>query len=130
MHLDHSIVLNSASDTPHGYEAWGGPPLQGTIEGSIVPCAAAGSVPFLPNDTLAVLHNLRDNHTKQAWTYYGFVDAFNPQTGWTNPDVIGIDVGVAMLMAENYRSEFVWKHYMQDPHVTRAMEKIGFVKKM
>ena len=24
-------------------------------------------------------------------THYGFVDAFNPNNGWVNPDVIGID---------------------------------------
>ncbi|ODM92506.1 hypothetical protein Ocin01_14180 [Orchesella cincta] len=119
----------TASDTPYGYDAWGGPPLQGKIDGSIVPCAAGGSVPFLPNDTLAVLHNLRDNYADQAWTHYGFVDAFNPVTGWTDPDVIGIDVGITVLMAENYRTEFVWKHYMQDPHVRRAMDAIGFVNK-
>jgi hypothetical protein len=35
---------------------------------------------------------------------YGFVDAFNPTGGWTNPDVIGIDVGITLLSAENLRT--------------------------
>jgi hypothetical protein len=109
-----------------GYIAWGGPPLLGEIDGTIVPCAAAGSVPFLPQETLAVLHNLVVNHTQQAWSPYGFVDAFNPLTGWTNPDVIGIDVGVTMLMAENYRTEFVWNYFMQNRNIQRAMNAIGF----
>ena len=30
---------------------------------------------------------------EQADPHYGFVDAFNPNTGWVNPDVIGIDAG-------------------------------------
>lgn len=121
--FDHFFILTKR------YDAWGGPPLQGRIEGSIVPCAAAGSVPFLPEETIAVLRNLMENHKEQAWTYYGFVDAFNPMTGWTNPDVIGIDVGITLLMAENYRSGFVWRHYMQHPHVKRAMDAIGFMNK-
>lgn len=32
----------------HGYTAWGGPPAKGPIDGTVVPCAAAGSLPFLP----------------------------------------------------------------------------------
>jgi hypothetical protein len=35
-----------------------------------------------------------------VWKRYGFVDAFN-HTGWMAPDVIGIDVGITLLMAEN-----------------------------
>lgn len=58
----------TASDTPYGYDAWGGPPLMGRIDGSIVPCAAAGSIPFLPQETIAVLKNIRVNHTAQAWS--------------------------------------------------------------
>ncbi|XP_035713570.1 uncharacterized protein LOC118438012 [Folsomia candida] len=117
----------TASDTPYGYDAWGGPPLMGQIDGSIVPCAAAGSVPFLPAETIAVLKNIRENHTAQAWTRYGFVDAFNPLTNWTNPDVIGIDVGITVLMAENYRTKFVWQNFMANQHIADAMNKIGFV---
>jgi hypothetical protein len=117
----------TASDTPYGYDAWGGPPLMGRIDGSIVPCAAAGSIPFLPQETIAVLKNIRVNHTAQAWSRYGFVDAFNPITNWTNPDVIGIDVGVTVLMADNYRNKFVWRNFMSSPHIQNSMNKIGFV---
>lgn len=45
---------------------------------------------------------------------------------WYNPDVIGIDVGVTILMAENYRTGFVWKYYMKDPQLQRAMNLVGF----
>ena len=38
----------TASDWQHGYATWGGPPLQGPVDGSVVPCATAGSLPFLP----------------------------------------------------------------------------------
>src|SRR5256885_6477650 len=40
----------SASDFQNGYTAWGGPPRMGPIDGSIVPCACGGSLPFLFDD--------------------------------------------------------------------------------
>ena len=40
----------SASDWQHGYTAWGGPPLMGPVDGSVVPSTAAGSLPFLPRE--------------------------------------------------------------------------------
>lgn len=114
----------TASDTPYGYDAWGGPPLMGKVDGSIVPCAAAGSLPFLPQDTIAVLKNLRQNFPR-SWDRYGFIDAFNPLIDWYNPDVIGIDLGITILMAENLRTGFIWETYMKDPQVLLSMEKVG-----
>ncbi len=61
----------------------------------------AGSIPFLPSETIAVLKNLNSSYSR-AWDRYGFIDAFNPVKNWYNPDVIGIDLGITVLMAENY----------------------------
>ena len=117
----------SASDSAHGYTAWGGPPEIGKLDGSIVPCAAGGSLPFLYDDCMTVLRNIRGRYgDKGAWGAYGFVDVFNPLTGWYNPDVIGIDVGATMLMAENQRSGFVWNTFMKNKEAQAAMEKVGF----
>lgn len=117
----------TASDSVGGYTAWGGPPPQGPIDGTVVPCAAGGSLPFLPDDCARVLRHIRA-HYPRAWGRYGFVDAFNPLTGWYNPDVIGIDVGITMLMAENHRTGFVWETFMKNPETTAAMRKVGFRK--
>ena len=38
----------TASDSAQGYVVWGGPPAMGPIDGTIVPAAAGGSLPFLP----------------------------------------------------------------------------------
>lgn len=70
----------SSSDSPRGYEAWGGPPAMGPIDGTIVRAAPGGSVSFLPDDTLAVLQNIHDRYPR-AWTRYGYINAFNPLTG-------------------------------------------------
>jgi len=117
----------TASDSKLGYVAWGGPPLLGPIDGSIVPSAAAGSMPFMFSESLGVLRKLRAQYGKQIWKKYGFVDAFNPLTGWSSQDVLGIDVGISMLMAENARSQFVWNTFMRNPETGLAMERAGFL---
>jgi len=114
----------TSSDSAGGYTAWGGPPTMGQIDGSIVPCAAGGSLPFAPADCIAVLRNIQTQYPK-AWQRYSFVDAFNPLTGWYDPDVIGIDLGITMLMAENQRSSFVWKTFMTAPEVFAAFSAVG-----
>lgn len=72
-----------------------------------------------------MLRNISQKFPK-SWQRYGFVDAFNPLTGWYDPDVIGIDVGITMLMAENQRTSFVWDTFMKNPEARGAMEKAGF----
>ena len=115
----------TASDSQRGYVAWGGPPETGPIDGTIVPAATGGSLPFLPNETLRVLRTIHDHYPK-AWCRYGFVDAFNPLTEWYDTDVIGIDTGITMLMAENLRTGFVWEIFMKNPEAQRGMALAEF----
>lgn len=115
----------TASDSARGYTAWGGPPEQGKLDGTLVPCAPAGSLPFLPQECVRCLRNLREKYPR-SWLHYGFVDAFNPATGWYDADVIGIDVGVTLLMAENARSGFVWEIFQKNDEVQNAMKKCEF----
>jgi hypothetical protein len=74
---------------------------------------------------MQVLRTTRERYGK-AWGRYGIVDAFNPLTGWYNPDVLGIDLGITMLMAENHRTGFVWTTFMKNKEAQRGMEKAGF----
>lgn len=99
----------------------------GPIDGTVVPSASAGSLPFLPQAVMRVLKNIKDRYS-QAWSPYGFVNAFNPLTNWYDPDVIGIDTGITMLMAENARSSFVWDTFMKNPEAKRGMDRAGFKK--
>ena len=116
----------SASDYVNGYTAWGGPPPQGPIDGSVVPCATGGSLPFLFDDCIRVLRNLRGRYREKAWVKYSFVDAFNPLTGWYDTDVLGIDLGITMLMAENHRTGLIWNTFMKNLEAQSAMQKVGF----
>jgi hypothetical protein len=115
----------TASDSPSGYVVWGGPPAVGPLDGTVVPGATGGSLPFQPQSTLRVLKNIRA-HYPSAWSKYGFVNAFNPLTRWYDQDVIGIDTGITMLMAENLRTGFVWDTFMKTPEAARGMERAGF----
>jgi hypothetical protein len=116
----------TASDSVKGYVAWGGPPATGPIDGSIVPCATAGSLPFLPEATMLVQRTIKEKYGAKAWTQYGPVDAFNPLTGWYDTDVVGIDQGISLVMAENARSSFVWETFMKNPEAKRGMDRAGF----
>jgi len=78
-------------------------------------------------ESMTVLRNLRRDYGKQIWRRYGFVDAFNPLTGWVSKDVLGIDFGISMLMPENARSQFVWNTFMRNPEANLAMELAGFL---
>jgi hypothetical protein len=116
----------TASDSARGYAVWGGPPAMGRIDGSVVPCAAAGSLPFLPEETVHVLKNIREKYETRVWQKYGYVDAFNPLTNWYSPDVIGIDVGITLVMAENARTGFVWEHFMKNDIAKNGLARAGF----
>lgn len=123
----------SASLSPSGYRAWGEPPptLTGpnAINGTLVPCAAGGSIPFVPKRCIQDLIAMRKTFRKlHIYGRYGFVDAFNPLTGWVAKDLRGIDQGITLVMAENYRTGFVWRNFRADPVAKRALHLAGFHK--
>lgn len=116
----------TSSDYEGGYTAWGGPPAQGPIDGTVVPCAAAGSLAFESAACYPVLDALLGAYGNPAWGRYGFVDAFHPAANWYDKDCIGIDQGISVLMAENLRSGLVWSIFMSNPEPLNAMQLVGF----
>jgi hypothetical protein len=116
----------TASDSAKGYVAWGGPPRDGPIDGTLVPCAAGGSLMFEPKVCMPPLMHMRERYGSRAWNRYGFADAFHPVNGWADPDVIGIDLGITLLSAENARTGKVWTWFMANPEVRKAMDLAGF----
>jgi beta-glucosidase len=114
----------TASDYVGGYVAWGAPPRHEATDGTVVPCAAAGSLMFTPDISLAALKEMKTKYGDRIYGKYGFVDAFNPQNGWVNRDVIGIDLGITLLSAENLRSGKVWYWFMQNDEIRRAMKRV------
>lgn len=123
---DEELWGITASDSPHGYKVWGGPLKTGPIDGTVVPCASAGSLPFLPQQVMRVLRTIEYRYGAGTWSRYGFVDAFNPMINWYDSDIVGIDTGITMLMAENARTGWVWETFMKNPEAQRGMERAGF----
>jgi hypothetical protein len=114
----------TASDAPDGsYRAWGAPPRSPDWDGTVVPSAAAGSLMFTPEISLAALREMRQKYGSQIYGRYGFAIAFNPQTGWVGRDVVGIDLGISLLSSENLRSGAVWRWFMRNAEARRALRR-------
>jgi hypothetical protein len=120
----------TASDSPTGYVVWGGPPYAGPINGTLVPCAAAGSLMFAQEICLPVLVQMKSIYGDKIYGRYGFTDAFNPnwkdRSLWVNQDVVGIDVGISLLSISNLLTGNVWRWFMKNQYIRNAMERVGF----
>ncbi len=125
-----------------GYSARGVSAIRVVDDGTIVPTAAGGSIPFAPEITIPALMNMKAKYGGRLYTRYGFLDAFNPsftfvdagsrsgsvdpELGWVAKDHIGIDQGAILAMLENHRSGLVWEVMRKNPHIVRGLERIGF----
>ncbi|MDE3178532.1 MAG: hypothetical protein KGM47_02645, partial [Acidobacteriota bacterium] len=104
-----------------------------SIDGTVVPCAAGGSLMFTPRLCLTTLRTMKGRFGAgqlrggPVWGRYGFVDAFNPNTGWVDTDVLGIDQGITLLSAEDLRSGNIWRWFMANREPARALELIGLL---
>lgn len=118
----------TASDSAKGYLAWGGPPRDPEIDGTVVPSAAGGSLMFTPELSVSALRAMREKYGDRVYGKYGFVDAFNPKSNWIDTDVIGINAGIILLSAENARSGNVWNWFMRNAEIPRAMRLVGLAR--
>ena len=134
--------VNGAPRFFNGYMARGVSAIRVVDDGTIVPTAAGGSVPFAPEVTIPALMAMRTQYGARLYTRYGFKDAFNPSftfadpamrsgavdpvQGWVANDYLGIDQGPILAMMENHRSGFVWKVMRKNPHIVRGLKRIGF----
>ena len=120
----------TVSDSAVGYMNWGGTTNLGPVDGTLVPCAAAGSLMLTPDICLPVLREMHNVYGDKIYQRYGFTDAFNPnwkdQKLWVNPDVIGIDVGISLVSIENLLTGNVWRWFMMNQYIQSAMERVAF----
>ncbi|HSJ06728.1 MAG TPA: glucoamylase family protein [Longimicrobiales bacterium] len=139
--VDATLPVNGVQRQFWSYTARGTSHTETRDDGTIVPTAAGGSIPFAPEVTIRALRTMRERYP-QVWGQYGFLDAFNPSfqftdvellhgrvvpgVGWFDTDYLGIDQGPILLMAENYRSELVWTHLRRSPYVVSGLRRAGF----
>jgi hypothetical protein len=111
-------------------------------DGTIAPTAAGGSIPFAPEICIPALQAMRKRYGNALYSKYGFLDSFNPSftfddaelqqgkvvdgLGWFDTDYLGIDQGPIILMAENHRSDLIWKHLRKSPYIRQGLALAGF----
>ena len=117
----------SSGDGPGGYKAQGA--SNGNHDGTIVPYASLASMPFTPELSKAALRGMLSKYGLLIWGKYGFVSGFNVDQNWYSKDYIGIDQGDLLAMIENYRTGLVWKYFMRNKNIQRAMKLAGFIAK-
>ena len=79
---------------------------------------------FAPDITVPALREMHRRFGDRIYGRYGFADAFHPTDGWVNPDVIGIDLGITLLSAENLRTGHIWSWFLQNPEIAGALTKV------
>jgi hypothetical protein len=122
---DEHVWGLTASDGPNGYRAYGAPPGIAVQDGTVAPAAAAGSIVFTPDLSCTALQTMHTKYADRIWGRYGFSDAFNVDRDWWGQDVIGIDLGITLLMIENYRSGLIWQRFEQNPSIRAALAAVG-----
>ncbi len=113
----------NASDQPQGYGA--GIPEEGKDTGTVSPTGMLAGIVFTKERSENSLIDLWSLHDK-IWGRYGFCNAFNIDKNWYDPDVIGIDLGMMLLMTENARSGLIWRLVKHTSIARRGMEAAGF----
>lgn len=118
----------TASDGPDGYNGLYGAPPSGydnrahTIDDTIAPAGAIGSIIFTPEQSLQAMMNYYT--IPQLRSDYGFVDAYNLAENWYDKDVIGIDKGISLLMLANYENDTVHQIVMQNPVILNGLARL------
>ncbi len=116
------------------YTARGASAIYINDDGTIVPSAAGGSIPFEPEVCLNALHSMKKKYGARLYQQYGFKDAFNPTytfdpmqpDGWFDVDYLGIDQGPILIQLENYETGLIWNTLKKNPYIVNGLTKAGF----
>lgn len=115
------------AERPYIYHAYGALPAYfQEDDGTIAPTAAGGSIALTPDSASPALKNMYANYGDNIWKTYGFVDSFNPRTGWADSYYISIDQGIMLLMLQNKRDGMIWRTFMTNLHVQRSLARTHF----
>ena len=131
----------TACDTPLGYSGllgarprgWGGNnDIQYLyIQGTVAPTGAISSMPFTPEESYRALVYYQSLE-KLCDSKFGLRDAYNLDfngAAWYDPDMIGIDKGIAAMQLYNYKvKDFISNLAMSNEYVILGFENNGFTK--
>lgn len=112
----------TASYSVNGYNAH----MPSNDLGVISPTAALSSFPYSPEESMRAARYFYEKLGDKLWGPYGFYDAFSETENWFPKQYLAIDQGPIVVMIENYRSQLLWKLFMQDKDVQNGLTKLGF----
>jgi hypothetical protein len=137
-----TLAVNGTPRQFFTYAARGASFTEVRDDGTLVPTAAGGSIPFAPEITIPTLHAMRRRYGEWLFGQYGFLDSFNPTfqwtdvtvrhgrvvpgVGWFDGDYLGIDQGPILAMLANYRDDLVWKYMRRSPYLVTGLRRAGF----
>ena len=96
----------NADDGPNGYRAYSAPGNE--QDGTVSPTGAIAAILFA-EAARAAGQTMYERVKDRCWGRYGFGNAFNLDKDWYDKDVIGIDLGMALLAIEDTRTRLPWK---------------------
>jgi hypothetical protein len=114
----------NADDAPDGYRAYSAPGKD--EDGTLSPTGAIAAILFTPEAARAAGITMYERVKDHCWGRYGFGNAFNLDKDWYDKDVIGIDLGMALLAIEDARTGLPWKLMASHPGLRRAWKLAGF----
>ena len=112
----------TASDGPYHYSA--DEPVGRQDRGKIAPTGAISSFPYTPVESMKALKNYYYNHGKFLWGEYGFRDAYNLEQNWCSEIYMGLNQAPMVVMIENYRTGLLWRLFMENPEMKKALDRI------
>lgn len=127
-------VINGDTIQFWGYMARGASSRHIRDDGTIVPTAAGGSIPFAPKACINALYTMKQRFGNNLYQEYGFKDAFNltyktgneQQENWFNKDYIAIDQGPILIQLENYQTGLIWDILKNNKYIVRGLKRAGF----
>ena len=107
-----------------GVNAGGGKPYPRDDNGTISCMAALASMPYTPKESLAALRHFYRDLGPQIFGCYGFHDGFNQTEHWYDEVYMALDQAPITVMIENYRTGLIWKNFMANPEIPKAVQAI------
>lgn len=92
----------------------------------VTPTAALSSFPYTPKESMDFLKFIYEKQNKKIIGIAGPYDAVDVKNDRVVTKYLAIDQGTIAPMVENYRSQLLWKLFMNNEDVKRGLQKINF----
>jgi hypothetical protein len=103
-------------------------PRDGDHDGTVAPTGAMASILFIPKEANQALTALQRRFGEKITGRYGLANALNADKSWFDTDVIGIDLGMALLAWENSKTGLLWKLVGEHPYLKKGLKVAGFTR--